>query len=146
MPTPAFLVRLMAHTSLSRGFKLGPEDREAYAFANDLRVATLEGRLRAVWLHPANELGGQTIKRGTKRVASPLAALARALGLITGASDYLFLFKDGSLAIEFKSASGSLSPGQRDFREWCKSQDVPFHIARSAPAALAILRERGLLT
>lgn len=146
MATPPFLVRLMDHRPLSSGFKLGPEDTEAYRFAMDLRAATLAGTLKAVWLHPANELGGQTTLRKGKRVATPLAALARALGLITGASDYLFLHATGSLAIEFKSATGSLSPGQRDFRDWCEAQGVPFYTARSAALGCAILREKGLLT
>ena len=146
MATPVHLIRLMGHASLSRTFKLGPEDREAYAFANDLRAAVLEGRLRAVWLHPANELGGQTIMRGSKRIASPLAALARALGLITGASDYLFLWGAGSAAIEFKSATGRMTLAQTDFKQWCADQGVPHFVARSAAEGLAILRELGVLT
>lgn len=143
--TPAYLIRLMGHASLSRGFKLGPEDREAYTFANDLRAAVLEGRLRAVWTHPANELGGMvTMVRGKPRVP-PLVALARALGLITGSSDYLFMWSGGSCAVEFKSATGRLSPAQRDFRDWCALVGVPFHLVRSAADGLAILREHGVL-
>lgn len=145
MATPPFLIRLMGHTALSRSFKIGEEDREAYAFANDLRAAVLEGRLSAVWTHPANELAGVT--RATKRGprALPQAALARALGMHKGTSDYLFLHRAGSMAIEFKSAKGSLTQGQRDFRSWCEQEGVPFHVVRSAAAGLDLLRSEGLL-
>lgn len=139
MATPAFLVRLMAHKGLSRGFRLGPEDREAYVFANGLRVAAIEGRLHAVFTHPANELAW----RGK---ATPAIALARALGLITGASDYLFLAANRSLALEFKSHDGRLTTGQKDWRSWCDSQGVPFRVARSSAEGMDILREEGLLT
>jgi hypothetical protein len=149
MATPAFLYRLMAHANLSSGFRLGEEDRIAYGFANSLRAATLDGRLRAVWTHPANELGGMIVRRktaeGFRAVVPPLVALARALGLITGASDYLFLWGGGCCAIEFKSAKGGLRLGQRDFRDWCAANGVPFHIARSEADGLAILRGHGVL-
>lgn len=131
-----FLVRLMTYTRLSQRVRLGPEDLVSIEFANRLRVATIEGRLRAVWTHPANELA-------TRGVA---AAIARAAGLITGASDFLFLASDTSLALEAKSLTGSLTPGQRDFRDWCAAQGVPFHVFRSADQGEAILRARGLLT
>ncbi|TXH10345.1 MAG: hypothetical protein E6R03_15535 [Hyphomicrobiaceae bacterium] len=144
--TPAFLVRLMGHHSLSRNVNLGPEDREAYSFANELRVAVLEGRLRAVWTHPANELGGLTQRRRDGSVIVPVQiAIARALGLITGSSDYLFLWEGGSCAIEFKSSKGRLSFGQTDFRDWCDLNRVPFHIARSAAEGLEFLRNHGVL-
>ena len=144
--TPAFLVRLMNHHSLARSVHLGPEDREAYSFANELRVATIEGRLKAVWTHPANELGGMTQKRRDGSIYVPVQiAIARALGLITGSSDYLFLWDGGSCAIEFKSAIGRLSPSQIDYRDWCELSHVPFHIARSAAEGLTILRNHGVL-
>lgn len=146
MTTPPFLVRLMAHRALARTFKLGEEDREAYRFANEIRGLTLEGRLRAVFTHPANELGGQVRVSNGRRIVPPIVALAKALGLITGSSDYLFLWATGSAAIEFKSATGSLSPAQRDFRDWCVMHCVPFHVARNAAQALDILRGHGVLS
>lgn len=146
MSTPTFLIRLMNHRALSRSFNLGPEDREAYGFANDLRAATLEGRLRAVFCHVPNELAG--IVRVTKQGRRPLpqAALAKALGLITGAADYLFCWSGGSCAMEFKSATGRLTEPQRDFRSWCEATGVPFHIIRSSAEGLYLLRTYGVLT
>lgn len=136
MTTPAHLVRLMSHVPF-RG-KLGPEDAESYAFANSLRLATLEGRLKAVWLHPANELAY------APRIKAQ-AGKARALGLINGASDFLFLWSGKSLAIEMKSKTGSLTPGQKDFAAWCRDAGVPYYVARSCDAGLAVLAEYGVL-
>lgn len=139
MPTPAFLVRLMRYTSLSRGTRLGPEDASCVAFANELRVATIEGRMRAVWVHPAQELcfGHKTGVR---------AAVSRAMGMHVGVSDYLFMMRDGSLAIEFKSKSGSMTEGQKAFAQWCEAMGVPHHVVRSAEAGLQILRDAGVLS
>lgn len=145
MATPAFIVRLMHHKGLSSSVKLGAEDAEAYRFAQDLRQAAIGGRLLAVFTHPANELAhmGKTVK-GVFRVAVQ-AAVARALGLITGSSDYLFLHKTGALAIEFKSKTGRLTEGQADFRDWCGALNVPFHVVRSREEAIGVLRDAGLL-
>ena len=138
MTTPAHLLRLMSHKPF-RG-KLGAEDAEAYAFANALREATLNGHLRAIWTHPANELA---FARGGKQTAQ--AGKARALGLITGTSDYLFGWGEGSLAIEFKSDTGRLTEGQSDFSKWCLACGVPYFIVRTAVGGLTILANHGVL-
>lgn len=147
MATPAFIVRLMHHKGLSSTAcaNLGPEDAEAYRFAQDLRQASLEGRLLAVWTHPANELAGVGKTVGGKFRVSVQSAIAKALGLITGTSDYLFLFRGGSIAMEFKAADGSLRSSQRDFRDWCLAMGVPFHVVRSRAEALEVLRGAGVL-
>lgn len=136
--TPAHLIRLMSHRPF-RG-KLGPEDTQAYAFANALRVAVLEGRLKAVFCHVANELA---YAKGGKQTAQ--AGKARALGLITGTSDYLFLAGQQSLALEFKSDTGRLTEPQSDFAKWCRDCGVPYFIVRSAAAGLTILANHGVL-
>lgn len=146
MATPAFLVRLMGHASLSLAAqrKLGPEDSMAYAFVNELRVATLQGRLSAVWTHPANELAGMvTFTKGKPRVPVQVA-VAKALGLITGTSDYLFLSRTVSLALEAKSGTGRLTGDQRAFRDWCDAQGVPFHIFRTVAEGLDLLEGYGI--
>jgi hypothetical protein len=131
--TPAFLVRLLA----TRGFagRLGPEDREALAFAMTLRKAALESRLRCIFVHPPMEL----------LRANAQCALAAALGALEGTSDYLFLARDGSMAIEFKSKVGRQTAAQRDFQAWCQLVGVPYHVARSEAQALSLLRDRGWL-
>ncbi len=141
--TPGFLIRLMQHRPLADGSSLGPEDGAAYKFAQDLRVATMQQRLRAVWTHPANELA--SVDKTMPRRFMVRAAIARALGLITGTSDFLFLWDAGSMAIELKSADGRLTAHQRDFRDWCALTGVPFHVVRSSAEGLALLRDAGVL-
>lgn len=138
MKTPAFLIRLMQYTSLSRRLRLGPEDFMAVQFANALRVHVLEGRLRAIWTHVPNELAGAAR-------ATPAAAIARAAGLITGASDYLFLWDGGSGVLEAKSKTGSLSPSQKDWRDWCAANNVRHAVFRSVEEGEAQLRAWGVL-
>lgn len=146
MHMPPFLLRLASHVPLSLSAQrgLGEEDAMAYQFVNELRVAVLEGRLDAIFLHPANELGGMvTVTKGRARV--PLkVAIAKALGLITGTADYLFLWRNGCCALEAKSQTGSLRPAQRDFRDWCASQGVPFHVFRTVDEGLQILAGYGV--
>lgn len=134
-----FLLNLMRHNPVRAN--LGPEDREAYRFANALRAATLDRQLCAIWLHPANELA-----RAPKGRLRLQAGIARGLGLMSGAPDYLFLWPTGCMAIEFKSQTGSLSPNQRHFRAWCEQERVPYHIVRSTEQGLDLLREAGVLT
>jgi hypothetical protein len=133
----------MQHRPLADGSSLGPEDGAAYKFAQDLRVATMQQRLRAVWTHPANELA--SVDKTMPRRFMVRAAIARALGLITGTSDFLFLWDAGSMAIELKSADGRLTAHQRDFRDWCALTGVPFHVVRSSAEGLALLRDAGVL-
>lgn len=137
MTTPAFLVRLMHYARLVR-VRMGPEDTEALAFATELRVATLNGRLRAVWTHPANELAWQP-------KTTPRIALARALGMIQGTPDYLFLWHGGSLAMEFKAKGGYQTDGQKAFEQWCNVVGVPYFVVRSTAQGLSILRDYGRL-
>lgn len=139
MTTPAFLVTLMDRPRLSPTMKKGPEDIICIDFANRLRVWTLEGRLRCVWTHPPHEAAG-----GTK-FAAIRYALARALGMITGAPDYLFMAAAGSWAIEMKAPGGSMTENQKNFRSWCEMHSIPFAVCRSADEAEAKLREWGVL-
>lgn len=139
MRTPAFLVRLMSHAGLSRqaSQKLGPEDYESCQFAADLRKLTLEGRLLAVWFHPANELVGSA---GKVHVA-----IARCMGLHSGVSDYIFLRGNAALVIEMKSKNGRLTKDQEDFEQWCALHNIPFIVCRSAAEGMETLSDFGML-
>lgn len=137
MSTPAWMAKLLTYAPLSAAIKrrLGPEDRIALEFTDALRIASLEGRLLAVWVHPANELAG--------KATGTMVAVARAIGLIPGCPDYLFLAADRSLAIELKAGDGKQSEKQKLFQQWCELCGVPYHICRSADEALSILKTEG---
>lgn len=140
MIPPGTLLRLMARPRLSTRIRLGPEDCHCIEFADRLRVATLEGRLRCVWTHVPNEVAG-----GRGRASEVRYAVAKAMGMITGTHDYLFLARDLSAAIEMKAGRNGLTDGQRDFRAWCETAAVPVATARSADEAEALLVGWGLL-
>lgn len=135
----AAILRLMFCPRLG-AVKLGPEDRISIEFANRLRAWTIERRLRAVWTHVANEVGG-----GTKN-AKLRYALAKALGMISGCSDFIFMWDSGSAAIEMKAARGVQTDNQSDFQKWCEAENVPYHVAKSADEAEKILRDLGVLS
>jgi len=135
--TPAVL-RLMLRPTLSK-VKLGPEDVISIDFANRLREWTITRHLIAVWTHIPNEVAGGTKNAGLRY------SIAKALGMISGAADYVFLWAGGSAAIEMKSETGKQSANQTDFQKWCDLMSVPYYVARSADEAEEILRQLGIL-
>ena len=135
---PVWLARLMAYNGLSPRLRIKPEEDLSIRYACALRHAALEGRLCAVFTHPANELAG----RSTSVARS---AIARAMGLISGTPDFLFLGDGRCLAQEAKIGRNDLTPKQRDFRQWCEVNNVPFRAFRTVEEGLEQLRELGLL-
>ena len=126
--------------------KKGPEDRLAIDVASMLRIASLEGRLSATWTCIPHEVGA--VRKGSSafRLAQARYAKAKAMGLITGSADYVFVWPDGGGWIELKAPTGSLSPAQQDFRDWCAGAGTRFEVARSTDDVEAILIHWGVLT
>ena len=135
------IMRLMAPRILSARIRLKPEEILARDFANALRQATIEGRLRCVWTHPANEVAGQ--QNGLAQIRY---AIAKAMGLIDGTADYLFLWSDGSGALEAKVGKNDQQANQVDFQEWCVSNGVRYETFTTVERGLAILVGWGVLT
>lgn len=104
---------------------------------NDVLVdAVLNDSLKCVYCHVPNEG-----KRGHRTWN-----ILRAIGVIPGMSDYLFLASDKSLCIEMKDGKkGRQSENQKHVQAWCESQNVPYHLCRSADEAINILRLEGYL-
>ncbi len=135
----AAILRLMA-CNPPRGMKIKPEERLAIDFATALRAFTIEGKLRCVWTHPANEIAGHQ-----GRLAQMRYALAKAMGLIPGTADYLFLWKDGAGVLEAKVGKNGQQPNQIDYEAWCMEMGVPYRIFTTVDEGVAILREWGVL-
>ncbi|WP_432475296.1 hypothetical protein ACRRRS_21885 (plasmid) [Brucella anthropi] len=135
-----YLTKLMLRAPLAKTTKLGPEDRSAIDFANRLRVWTLEGKLKAVWTHVPNEIAGGTPN------AKIRYAVSKALGQISGASDYVFMWATGGAAIEFKAGRNVQQENQLHFETWCKANGVPYFLVYSADEGEAKLRELGVLS
>lgn len=124
------------------------EDHLAVQVAADLRQWTLEGRLSAVWTKIPHEVGACSPKSPSFRVSQARYAKQLAMGLVTGSADYVFTWMHGSGGgwIELKRAvGGSLSPEQRDFRDWCVTQGVRYATCRSRAEVKATLIEWGCL-
>lgn len=134
------VLRLMTPRSLSPTIRLKPEEVLARDFANALRQATVEGRLRCVWTHPANEVAGR--QNGLAQIRY---AIAKAMGLIDGTADYLFLWSDGSGALEAKVGRNDQQPNQVDFQAWCGSNGVRYATFTSVEEGLALLEGWGVL-
>ena len=138
MNTPVYLARLMSYVRLSARTKLQPEDRMCCEFAGHLRALTLDGKLRGVWLHPAQELcfGHRTGVR---------AAISRAMGMHVGVADYLFMAGDRSAALEAKYGRNGMTRPQDDFAAWCAREGIPHRTFRTVDEGLASLDEWGFI-
>jgi len=123
-----------------RNLKLQPEEALAVAFADHLRALVKAGRLRAVWTHPANEIAGR--KSGLSKVRY---TIAKSMGLIDGTADYLFLWSDGSGALEAKSGKNKQQDNQLDFEWWCLANGVRYEVFTSVEQALQILTDWGVI-
>lgn len=131
------ILRLMDYRHF-RG-RVGPEDRLTVEVATMLRVATIEGKLRATWTHVSNEAAG----RG--KFAAIYMAKARAMGLIKGSSDFVFVWDGGGGWIEMKTETGSLTKEQREFRDWVEATGGNHALCRSVEEVETVLTQWGVL-
>ncbi len=116
----------------------GPEDLLSIDVATMLKVATLEGRLDAVWTMIPHELGG------AGKLAAIRVALAKSMGLIAGSGDFVFIWPTGGAFIELK-VKAALSPAQQDFKAWCEGSGNRYAVCRSVAEVEAKLREWGAM-
>ncbi|MFZ3481806.1 hypothetical protein [Sphingomonas sp. 3-13AW] len=146
-----YLFRLMDRPKADH-LRYGAEDTEAKRFVDRVRVWTMEGYVRGIWNHIANEIAGESgghadeeVRKSLRRKAQIRYTKAQALGMIIGWSDYVFCRSDRSLALECKSSRGAQRPGQIDFEKWCTDQQIPYRIFRTAEEGWDILVEEGYL-
>ena len=106
-----------------------------------LRLRTLSqyGKLRGVWFHVPNET-----------VVSDNLDLVRlekkkAMGMVPGAPDLVFLKKDGCLQVELKYGNNGLSKNQKSYRDMSEKQEVPYVLCKSWEDVRDTLVEHGFL-
>jgi hypothetical protein len=133
----ATLLRLMDYRTFKG--RVGPEDRMTIDVATMLRVATIEGKLLASWTHVPHEAAG----RG--KFAAIYMAKAKAMGLIKGSADFVFVWPDGGGWIELKTETGSLTKEQREFRDWVVASGANHAVCRSVGEVEAVLIGWGAL-
>lgn len=106
--------------------------------ANMLREYTLNGKLKAVWTKIPNE--------GKRSRIS--GAILKAMGLIPGAFDFVFVWKDGGGWIELKlpdDTTSKFNENQRNFSAWCMHKDVNHALCRSPDEVAHVLKKWGAL-
>lgn len=138
--TKMFMVRLMSVRPLKLRKSPGPETVLCESFSNWLRAETLEGRIRGVWTHVPNEIGYLSNSKSAQLVY----AIAKAMGMIVGSPDYVFLAADRSVALEAKSKDGKQNPSQKDFESWCGEEKIPYHVFKTLDEAKTLLKEHGI--
>lgn len=140
MKLPAKLLSLILPIKLSPSAKLGPEDKISIDFATRLRMWTINGDLRAVWWHTANEVGG-----GRDKSSQIAYSVASNLGAIAGAPDFILIREGFVFLIEMKTKTGTITARQHLFAEWCEWASVRYAVCRSADEAERLMRESGFL-
>jgi hypothetical protein len=58
-------------------------------------------------------------------------AVMKAMGVVAGVSDMIYLQFRGPVFLEFKTATGRQSPAQKRFQEIVESQGYQYHIIRN---------------
>lgn len=111
-PEAGALSRLMHRDKVPGYFSLSGEQKLSIELYDSLRAHITNGRLRGMALHIANEG-----KRGWGD-----AIISIAMGMISGALDYLFIWHTGNGLdaefIELKFAEQPFSGSQKDFMLW----------------------------
>lgn len=123
----------------------GEEDKLAISVATMLRVASLEGRLKATWTCIPHEVGAVPLKSAEFKKRQTRYAKAKAMGLIAGSTDYVFVWPGGGGWMELKTQNGALSPKQRQFRDWCRATGCEWIVCRSLEEAVDALVSWGVL-
>jgi hypothetical protein len=124
------------------------------------------GRWRAVGVPAASELQLQVALVGHLRYrARPevvhfhvsngelldrrIAAKRKALGVLPGVSDLVFVWRDGdqlkNLFLELKSSRGRMTPEQQAFCERARAAGAAYECVDSIDDALALLKAHGIL-
>lgn len=135
-PFETYLDRLMARSLIPWCAKVEPEQRLSIELADALRKLTIKGEYRGMWWHTANE---------GKRHAI-VALILKAMGMLPGAPDFVFLWSFGSGIIELKVGKPKLQPSQEDFKQWAADSAIPHATCTSVEQALAYLRTWGAFT
>lgn len=127
------------------------------------------GRLLAVCTCICNELPLPVYDDKSRQIAVSIQTKRRAMGMIPGASDWVFVWKGGGLFAELKAPGakitdlkkvkrvgyeklhpvkrppGRTSKNQNLFAEWCERLGVPYRVWFEVGTALAELRLLGAL-
>ena len=122
--------------------RLKNEDLLQHQVTYFMREMLAAGRYRGTFFHVPNESG----RTGNKLQAQKTQQKKKALGLVPGAYDNVFMWEGGGCVIELKYGKNTLSPNQKDFRDWSEWAGVPARVAYSVDEVEQILIELGALS
>lgn len=89
--------------------------------------------------HVANEVP-QT--KFTRQLIALFRMSQKKMGVVGGVSDYIVLYENGWLAIEFKrSPTEKLTDKQKEFAEICDNLNQPFYVAYTVDMGIKILEK-----
>lgn len=112
-------------------WRVDPEQRMSIELADELRKLTMSGKYKGVFSHLANEGKRHQI----------VAQILKAMGMIPGASDFMFMWDTGRGCIELKVHPNKQNDNQRHFQAWCEGNNIPYAVCYSVEQALEVLRQ-----
>lgn len=114
---------------------LKPEEALCVEIADKLRTLTQNGALCCVWFHVPNE--GKRSKL--------IGIIMKAMGMLSGVSDFAFMGAWGNGVIEIKVPGNPLTKNQKYFFYWCGLWQVKKKTCHSWEEVEATLKEWGAL-
>lgn len=127
------IANLMMRDKIPAHWRVQPEERICIEFADTMRRYVLTGLYSGLWMHLANE--------GKRHPVT--AIVMKAMGMLTGAPDYVFMWEGGNAVIEFKVGKTKQTPFQEFFQIWADDSKVTYALCRTADQAVDLLRELG---
>lgn len=145
------ITALMTRPNIPHNIKIDPEALECIVFADRMRGHTAQGRYKGIWGHTPNES-----KRGLIH-----NLVLRAMGMIPGATDFIFMWEKGGCVIEFKTPermrwndkgkyvkayATKQSDSQKFYQQWCDFCKIPYFLCYTAQEAEEKLKGLGALS
>lgn len=129
---------ILKHFEKWANFKKGrPEDLLCFEIVSNIRQLILKNQFDGVFFHVENETG-------YKRTASQ-NLIAKVMGKIPGAPDYVFMRRGHGIAIEIKTKTGKMSKNQKVFKEWCDETCVPYYVCKSWEEVKDVITAHGYI-
>lgn len=118
------------------------ENRLQLEIVDRLRALSIEGKLKAVWFHPPNEMLVCSCQKASKNGWNILLSM---MGRMPGVADLVFTSENKTLYMELKIPGGKQTDNQKTFERWCKNHSIPYVICRSWDEAKNCLIENNFI-
>lgn len=130
LPPFEYAITMLMSRQMPQNVRLHPEQRLSVDLAEAMRAHTAAGRYKGVWFCVQNEAKRHRIT----------AMIQKAMGLIPGVTDFVFVWEGGALFVELKAGSNKQTESQRFFAVWCRQARLTYVLCRSVAEVEATLR------